>query len=210
MRRLEPTPVLAATCLVVAVLASTPLGQAAGRLVLPRASVGTPQLKADAVTGAKVRNRSLLAADLKAGQLRAGPQGEQGAPGPAGPKGAPGPKGDAGANGAAGPKGDAGAAGDAGLRGPPGLPGTSGITGWQYVITPGQVVPAGDRAAAEVDCPAGKKVLGGGVSSTWWIPYVYHSAPQRDLSGWRGAIWNTGPIDVTVFVWAICAYVTAN
>jgi hypothetical protein len=65
---------------------------------LPRNSVGTTQIKADAVTSAKVRNGSLLAKDFKAGQLRAGPQGAQGPQGPQGPQGE---KGDTGAAGSA-------------------------------------------------------------------------------------------------------------
>ena len=60
---------------------------------LPRNSVGTAQLKKDAVTTKKVKNRSLLAADFKAGQLprgAQGPQGAQGAQGAQGPAGAAG------------------------------------------------------------------------------------------------------------------------
>jgi hypothetical protein len=82
--------VLAATALLVSVLFATPLGQAASRLVLPKNSVGAAQLKKNAVTGVKVKDGSLLAADFKAGQLPQGPKGEPGAPGPKGDKGDPG------------------------------------------------------------------------------------------------------------------------
>ena len=58
---------------------------------LPRNSVGTKQLKRNAVTSAKVKNRSLRAQDFARGQLRAGPRG------PRGPQGAAGPQGPAGA-----------------------------------------------------------------------------------------------------------------
>ena len=51
---------------------------------LPNNSVGTAQLKGNAVISSKVKNRSLLRADFAAGQL---PQGPQGPPGPAGPAG---------------------------------------------------------------------------------------------------------------------------
>jgi len=81
---------LSAAAFLVSVLFATPVGQAASRLVLAKNSVGTAQLKKNAVTGAKVRNGSLLAADFKAGQLPAGPQGPQGPKGDKGAAGAPG------------------------------------------------------------------------------------------------------------------------
>jgi hypothetical protein len=48
------------------------LGGGAYAISVPRNSVGTTQLKANAVTAAKVKNRSLLASDFKRGQLRLG------------------------------------------------------------------------------------------------------------------------------------------
>jgi hypothetical protein len=62
-------------------------------ITIPRNSVGPTQIRRNAVTSAKVSNRSLLAKDFKAGQLPAGPRGE---------KGEKGDKGDPGATGAAG------------------------------------------------------------------------------------------------------------
>jgi hypothetical protein len=72
--------VLSGVALAVALLGSTPLGEAAGEL-LPRGSVGTKQLQDGAVTAAKVKDRSLLARDFKQGQLPRGEQGPQGPPG---------------------------------------------------------------------------------------------------------------------------------
>lgn len=83
MRTSKITTALAVTALAVAVLGSTPLGHAAGS-ILPLGSVGTPQLKKNAVIGTKVLNGSLTAADFKAGSLPAGPagpKGDQGDPG---------------------------------------------------------------------------------------------------------------------------------
>jgi hypothetical protein len=60
---------------------------------LPANSVGTKQLKKNAVNAAKVKDRSLLAKDFKSGQLPRGAQGPRGAAGPAGPAGPPGPSG---------------------------------------------------------------------------------------------------------------------
>jgi len=101
---------------------------------LAKNSVGTAQIKNEAVTAAKIRAGSLLARNFAAGQL---PQGLQGLQGPAGSDGAPGPEGPAGeagtpgqaaARGATGAKGEAGARGATGAKGeggPKGLPGTS-------------------------------------------------------------------------------------
>jgi hypothetical protein len=111
MFKTKITPILAATALVVAVFGSTPLGHAAGSLILAKNSVGAAQLKKNAVTGPKIRknavtgvkvkNGTLLAADFKPGQLPAGPQG---------PKGDKGDKGDTGAQGAQGIQGVPGTA----------------------------------------------------------------------------------------------------
>src|SRR3954470_19298351 len=69
---------------------------------LPRNSVGTAQLKQNAVTSAKVKNGSLLRGDFKANQL---PVGAQGAQGPAGGQGTQGPQGPRGVEGPAGADG---------------------------------------------------------------------------------------------------------
>jgi hypothetical protein len=82
--------VISVTALAVAVLGSTPVGEAAKGLVVPRNSVGTAQIKPNSVTSAKIKDLSLLAADFKSGQIPAGPVG------PAGPAGPPGQKGDKG------------------------------------------------------------------------------------------------------------------
>jgi hypothetical protein len=89
---------LAVSALVVAVLGWTPIGEAAREAVFPPNSVGTAQLRGNAVTSPKIRNGSvagidiqkraitavhvkqgsLVAASFKAGQLPAGPKGDKG------------------------------------------------------------------------------------------------------------------------------------
>lgn len=98
----------ATTALVVAVLGWTPLGEAARTAVFPANSVGTLQLKGNAVTSPKIRNGSvagidvqkrtitaahikqgsLVSANFKAGQLPAGPKGDKGDKGERGANGA--------------------------------------------------------------------------------------------------------------------------
>jgi hypothetical protein len=82
---------------------------------LPKNSVGTKQLKNDAVTSAKVDDGSLLAGDFKAGQIPAGPQGAKGDPGAPGPQGSTGPQGPQGSQ---GPQGATGPQGPQGPTGP--------------------------------------------------------------------------------------------
>jgi hypothetical protein len=72
------------------VIALSGTGVAAVSQVVPRGSVGTPQLKINAVTSAKVKNGTLRTGDFAAGQVPVGP------PGPKGDKGDPGDKGDRG------------------------------------------------------------------------------------------------------------------
>ena len=90
-------------------------------VTLPANSVGSKQIKPEAVktshlaesavTTGKVKDGSLLSSDFKPGQL---PPGAPGAPGATGPQGLQGPKGDT---------------GDTGDTGEPGTPGQPGATG---------------------------------------------------------------------------------
>jgi hypothetical protein len=99
----RPSPAMIIACLALAIsLGGT--GVAAVTAVLPKNSVGTAQLKNNAVTSTKVQNGSLRRADFAPGTLvlTPGPQGAQGPPGPGGPQGQKGDKGDAGVSGAIG------------------------------------------------------------------------------------------------------------
>ena len=90
IRRPSPALVVAGLALAIA-LSGTAV---AASVALAPNSVGTPQLKTNAVTTAKVKNGTLLRADFKAGQVpagRAGPAGPAGAAGAAGPAGPAGP-----------------------------------------------------------------------------------------------------------------------
>jgi Collagen triple helix repeat (20 copies) len=217
------TTILAVTALVVAVFGSTPLGQAAGRFVLPKNSVGAVQLKKsavsgkklaknavsgvklapNAVTGAKVQDGTLLAADFQAGQLLAGPQG------PKGDRGAQGPKGDPGIQ---GPKGDQGIQGVQGIQGYPGAKGlkgdtgASGISGLETVYGAWTNIPVGTPTAASVTCPAGKKLVSGG-PDTNGQPHLLliYSVAGTDTT-WSVVARNVGSPG-TLRAWALCAYV---
>jgi hypothetical protein len=78
-----PATVIASVALLVALTGTSVAAVSA----LPRLSVGTAQLKNNAVTSAKVRNFSLLRSDFKRGQVPTGPTGARGPQGPPGPAG---------------------------------------------------------------------------------------------------------------------------
>ena len=82
----RPSPAMIVACIALAV-ALGGVGYAA--TMLPANSVGTLQLKANAVNSSKVLNGSLLNADFKAGQVPVGPAGPAGAKGDKGDPGAP-------------------------------------------------------------------------------------------------------------------------
>lgn len=170
--RPKPATVLAAAALVVAVLGTSPVGNAAWNAVIPNGSVGTPQLKNNAVTTAKIvsnavttgkiKNGTLLKGDFKAGQLPVGPAGPTGLAGPAGP---------------AGPSGATGAAGPTGA---------SGVSGYELVQT-GSGVDSTSPKYVSASCPAGKKPVGGGAvmnNSGEDIVTVF-SYPYPPDNGWR-------------------------
>ncbi len=167
-------------------------GYAAG--IVGIGSVGTPQLKVDAVISSKVKDGSLLARDFKAGQL---PRGAQGAPGPAGAQGSQGPP---------GPKGDTGVQGSVGATGPPGF---SSLSYVEAVYGP---FPAGTQYGGEAACPAGRHVVGGGVvseSGDVGDQQVNSSYPS-DGSGagttsWWADVDNSSAGPLAFRVYAICA-----
>jgi hypothetical protein len=126
--------VLSLTALVVAVGGATPLGEAAWNQVVPRNSVGTLQLKRNAVKSSKIApnvvrtahvvNGSLLVEDFRPGQIPEGPKGDKG---------------------------------DRGDRGPAG---PVGISGYE-IVRVSRTVPANGLGHVQVGCPSGKKVIGG-------------------------------------------------
>jgi hypothetical protein len=83
--RPSPAMVVAMLALFVALA-----GTSYAAIKLPANSVGTKQIKANAVVSSKIKNGSLSVKDFAVGQIPAGPTGPQGAQGPQGPQGPPG------------------------------------------------------------------------------------------------------------------------
>ena len=131
--------------------------------------------------------------------------------GAAGPKGDKGDKGEPGPRGAAGAKGDTGAPGTRGPQGLQGPQGASGISGWQY-LTARADIPKSTIHVWSVQCPRGKKALGGGVSLTrndLYYTQVVQSAPAGEGTGWTANVFNDGNKPVSAYVWVICANVSS-
>jgi hypothetical protein len=191
MRFRLPSPSLVVACIALAISLG---GVSYAASVLPRNSVGTVQVRNDAIVSSKIKNRTLLAGDFKAGQLPAGPRG---------------PKGDVGER---GPKGETGAAGPPGPRGPAGPtgpPGLRGVVGWEQRTN--QVTVAGPGlASVRVNCPAGKRALGGGVivSNANIETQVRQSGPDGQATGWVVTLLNNGSSPIIATVAAICAAVS--
>lgn len=141
------------------------LGGVSYAATLPRNSVGSGQLRAGAVTRAKLAKgvRQQLAAKGKAGPR--GAQGERGAAGAAGPQGergatgAQGAAGVAGAPGVAGAQGVPGPQGEQGLQGLPGLVGPTsvGVGGLDATVAPALTSSGSNRTTVTLRAPG--KVL---------------------------------------------------
>lgn len=143
-------------------------GSSYAALNLPKGSVGSKQLKKNAVTSPKVKPGSLLLSDFSSSQ-RASLRGPAGLQGPAGQQGPQGPRGDVGAPGATnvvvrtGPAVTAGANGS----GPgcvDGVPG--GSKGYRdaanALVNGGCGGGAGGSATSTAQCAAGEVATGGG------------------------------------------------
>jgi hypothetical protein len=133
----RPSPALVVSVIALSVALG---GTSYAAIVLPANSVGTKQIKKNAVTGAKVKNGSLRKGDFGAGQLPAGATGATGAAGANGATGATGPKGD---------KGD---------------PGTDG-TGTANVVvreSASAAVAASAIVSVTASCLTGERATGGG------------------------------------------------
>jgi hypothetical protein len=112
-------------------------GAAFAATQLPRNSVGTGQLKAEAVTAGKIAKKTR-------NQLK----GDRGATGPQGPQGKTGAKGAAGAKGATGAKGDTGARGPAGAAGTDGTGPAFEVFGTMKTIGAGATAIVGENLGA--------------------------------------------------------------
>jgi len=94
---------------------------------------------------------------------------------------------------------------------PPNPPSPFGVPGYEIVAGTPFTVPAGNNAAVNVSCPAGKKPLGGGVSNELdalneSLAVLAASAPTVDGTGWHVRVKSTAPFgEITMNPYVVCA-----
>jgi hypothetical protein len=194
MRKRNHGPALVIAFLAIAISLSG-VGYAAS--VLPRNSVGTVQVRNDAIVSSKIKDRSLLRLDVAVGGLPPAPRGAKGGRGdvgPAGETGAPGPAGARGAAGAQGPRG------------------STARSGWTF-RTAEFSIPFHTPTTRAVNCPDGTKALGGGVTLEGThanFGKVRQSGPFGLGAGWRVTVTTAGsaPHLAHAFVWVLCTFVS--
>jgi len=130
--------------------------------------------------------------------------------GPRGPRGPQGPRGPRGQEGQRGAKGDKGATGPAGVSGYEVVSQT-----FKEVLVPESETGRGLSPVETVNCPAGKRVIGGGSdlgtnpaqSSQQRLVTVSLSGPNGTGKGWSIQLFNNSNTDTSIDleVYAICA-----
>jgi hypothetical protein len=104
------------------------------------------------------------------------------------------------AKGPAGPQGVQGPKGDQGAQGAQGAAGITKITLTQVVSE--LTVAPGFSGSTTTTCPAGK-VVGGGFQNEGALAFATDSYPGGPTS-WRSEAYNSGGVDSTLLVYAIC------
>jgi hypothetical protein len=135
-----------------------------------------------------------------------GSQGEQGPQGAAGPVGLKGPVGPIGPAGAAGPQGPQGPAGLQGPTGPQGPVGPGGFSSVEIISNDVWYDIPDTQKTVVAQCPAGKKVLGGGFKfAPVLAPRIAESRPSADRTAWVVVAGQVTLEQGWLNVWAICA-----
>jgi len=138
------------------------------------------------VTGRQIKDGSLTSVDLKADRAVTGADVRDGTLSaqklsslPQGPQGA------------------------IGGTGPVGL---SGLDNFDYEISGGVSVAAGNDVEITVPCATGT-VVGGGASSDILFVRMEESRPLANGSGWNVLVYNESGVDALVYGWAVCVSV---
>lgn len=181
--------------------------------------ITTKQLANNAVTSAKIKNKTIAMTDLSPRAVSAlkgasGARGQTGATGAAGATGATGERGatgTAGPQGIAGPAGQQGPAGETGPTGPAGAAGSDGVSGYEVVESQPVSAEPGRMTDVVAVCPAGKRVISGGYKAVTQLQppaTVGVNAPDASGNGWVISAKNTGALAFPISAFAVCAEVS--
>jgi hypothetical protein len=174
---------------VVAVLGTTPLGQAAERAIekaVPVALFAQNAGKLNGHTSSTSPKAGQIPVVKKNGKLAAslGAVGPQGAQGPGGAQGSPGP---------AGPSGAAGSAGPSGPSGPSGTFDTSKLS--VQLASLGTIPATSNSMIVDITCPSGGHAISGGFSGGYHLE-VYTDAPINTTT-WRVEVYNPTAVSIS-------------
>lgn len=135
-----------------------------------------------------------LAHEATASKAKRGPRGKRGPAGPQGPRGDVGPR---------GPAGDKGAPGEKGAPGKEGIPGPVNLV---YRAGPMVSVASHTAGSAEVTCPAGTFVTGGGVltASSGYDEVDIDSSYPVALNAWKAFVNNISGKSQSIRAYALC------
>ena len=223
MIRSKFNSIVAVTALVVAVLGATPLGHAAGRVLLPSNSVGASQLKKSAVTSLKVKDGDAARGRLQvrpAARRRAGHSGRRGTGGAEGRARAAGTRRRAGRAGAEGRyrrcrhrrcERAERREGEKGEKGDPG----AGAGATAVIRRSNHVVSAGTDGWWHADCLAGERATGGGAMFSDVLPgdaiemsrpidAAWATATGGVPIAWLAYAHNGGASDRMLYVTVVC------
>jgi hypothetical protein len=79
--------------------------------------------------------------------------------------------------------------------------GADGVSGHEIVYSGPRTIPAGQRASIQLDCPAGKKAVGGGYSGQGLLLEGHGPASP---TAWLISLYNDKGADLTAFAQAVC------
>lgn len=189
-RRVTPTLIIAATCLV---LGSTG-GAVAGTVITGK------QIKNNTVTSVDIKDKSLKTKDLAKGTVKR-LKGATGATGPAGADGADGRQG------SPGDQGEQGQIGRQGDQGEPGQMGPAGLSQLSYVTATSASVANGQATSVIGACETGKTAISAGAE---WV--ANDSSPVEVIADpanpdrWTARGTNNGAATSTLRIRVLCAY----
>jgi len=84
--------------------------------------------------------------------------------------------------------------------------GPSGFSGYQIVNGSAIPIPPGGAISAGISCPAGKKILSGGVDTSSTLDATISRSVASSDTSWNIGVRNEGSSTISVTLQAVCAF----